>query len=268
MAGFEPHPELRPAVVTGASSGVGRATARALAMRGHPVVLGASQVSECEGVAAAIRADGGEAMAIHLDQADADSVTRFASTATQTLGAVEILVSVAPEPFVGRVLSADPDWFDEAVRANTGGIHRMVRALAPVMSERGRGDMVFVAAALAGWPAPAPTADPVLGWGLEEYVRSLQTELAGTGVRATMVRCGPLLAGGSGKRDAESSGPPPELRGPWGRVRHSDRAGAEGAGEAIAAVVSLPRGIHTAAVELQPEMDRSEPFRPGSGSDD
>lgn len=256
MAGSEPHPELRPAVVTGASSGVGRATARALAMRGHPVVLGASRVSECEGVAAAIRADGGEAMAIHLDQADAGSVTRFASTATQTLGAVEILVSVAPEPVVGRALRADPDWFDQAVRANTGGIHRMVWALAPAMTERGRGDMVFVAAGLAGWPAPATTAGPVLGWGLEEYVRSLQTELAGTGVRATMVRCGPLQTGRGGERGPERPGPSTE-QGPWG---HSHRAGTEGAGEAIAAVVSLPRGIHTAAVELQPEMNRPEPF--------
>ena len=53
MPRFPPNPDVRPAVVTGASSGIGRATAAALAALGHPVVLGARRVSECEDAAAA-----------------------------------------------------------------------------------------------------------------------------------------------------------------------------------------------------------------------
>ncbi len=55
MPRFEPHPERRPAVVTGASSGIGAATAAALAAAGHPVVLGARRVERCEQLAASIR---------------------------------------------------------------------------------------------------------------------------------------------------------------------------------------------------------------------
>ena len=56
-----PHPERRPAVVTGASSGIGRATAEELASLGHPVVLGARRTDLCEEAADAIRAGGSQA---------------------------------------------------------------------------------------------------------------------------------------------------------------------------------------------------------------
>ena len=70
MPRFEPHPERRPTAVTGASSGIGAEAARALARAGHPVVLGARRVEVCDEVAASIRAEGGEAVACHLDLAD------------------------------------------------------------------------------------------------------------------------------------------------------------------------------------------------------
>ena len=97
MPRFDPNPVRRPAVVTGASSGIGQATAVALASLGHPVVLGARRVDECEQAAAAIRDEGGEAVAIHLDLADGDSVERFALAAVDALGDVEILVSNAAQ---------------------------------------------------------------------------------------------------------------------------------------------------------------------------
>src|SRR5580693_3975012 len=103
MPRFEPHPQRRPAVISGASSGIGAATALALAGAGHPVALGARRADRCEELAAKIRADGGEAIALALDVADERSVHAFAAAAEARLGPSEILVSCAGDAAAGLV---------------------------------------------------------------------------------------------------------------------------------------------------------------------
>ncbi|HLX88187.1 MAG TPA: SDR family NAD(P)-dependent oxidoreductase, partial [Acidimicrobiales bacterium] len=95
MPRFEPHPQRRVAVVTGASSGIGQATARALAGAGHPVVLGARRLERLESVAEEIRAAGGEAVALRLDVADAGSVDAFVKAAIDAAGSPDVVVSCA-----------------------------------------------------------------------------------------------------------------------------------------------------------------------------
>ena len=68
MPRFEPHPDRRTAVVTGASSGHGAAIAARLAAAGHPVVVGARRVDRLEELAAKIAADGGEAVAVIVER--------------------------------------------------------------------------------------------------------------------------------------------------------------------------------------------------------
>jgi NAD(P)-dependent dehydrogenase (short-subunit alcohol dehydrogenase family) len=82
MPRFDPHPARRPALIAGASSGIGAATATELAARGFPVALGARRVDKCEEIAAQIRAEGGEAIALPLDVTDPDSVKAFVRSAT------------------------------------------------------------------------------------------------------------------------------------------------------------------------------------------
>jgi NADP-dependent 3-hydroxy acid dehydrogenase YdfG len=217
MSRFAPHPELRPAVVTGASSGIGRATAIAIADLGHPVVLGARRVSECEDTAAEIRANGGDAFAIHLDLADGDSIKRFAAAATDTLGNVEIL------------------------------------AMLPEMTERARGDVVFVTSDVAVSPRPSMAAYVTSKWGLEGYARSLQMELEGTGVRATIVRPGPTLTGMGMDWDPDVTAEVIDQWVSWGFGRHSNLMRPQGVAQAIVAAVTLPRGTHATTIELQPE---------------
>jgi NAD(P)-dependent dehydrogenase (short-subunit alcohol dehydrogenase family) len=253
MARFEPNPERRPSVVTGASSGIGRAAALSLASHGHPVVLGARRVDECEGTAASIRDGGGEAVAVHLDLADGDSVDQFADTAVDVLGDVEILVSNAAQNLAGSVLDTEPDAFDGVLRVNLSGTHRLVRALAPAMAGRRRGDIVFVTSDVAERPRPAMAAYVTSKWGLEGYVRSLQMELEGTGVRATIVRPGPTLTGMGMDWDPQVTGEVIEQWAAWGFARHSNFMRPAGVAEAIVAVVSLPRGTHATVLELQPE---------------
>jgi NAD(P)-dependent dehydrogenase (short-subunit alcohol dehydrogenase family) len=253
MPRFEPNPERRPAVVTGASSGIGRATALALAASGHPVVLGARRVAECEDAAVSIREQGGEAEAIHLDLADPASVEQFCRAAVDALGAVEILVSNAAQNMAGTALGTAPDAFDHVLRVNVSGTHRLIHALAPAMTERRRGDIVFVTSDVAERPRPAMAAYVTSKWGLEGYVHSLQMELEGTGVRATIVRPGPTMTGMGMDWDPVVTGQVIEEWAAWGFARHSNFMRPEGVAQAVVAAVSLPRGTHATIVELQPE---------------
>ncbi len=264
MPPFPPNPDRRPAVVTGASSGIGRATAAALAALGHPVVLGARRVSECEDAAAAIRDGGGEAVAVHLDLADGDSIERFAAAAVATLGGVEILVSNAARNVAGSVLDTDPATLDGVLAVNVSGTHRLVRALLPAMVARRRGDVVFVTSDVAERPRPTMAAYVTSKWGLEGYVHALQMELEGTGVRATIVRPGPTLTGMGLDWDPVVTGEIIEQWAAWGFARHSNFMRPDGVAQAVCAVVGLPRGVHTTVIELQPEAPVAPPA-PGEG---
>jgi NAD(P)-dependent dehydrogenase (short-subunit alcohol dehydrogenase family) len=253
MPRFEPNPERRPAVITGASSGIGQAAAKALATLGHPVALGARRVAECEETAAAIRADGGEAVAIHLDLADGDSVEQFAKAAVDTLGGIEIVVSNAALNMAGSVLDTESDAFEGVLQVNVSGTHRLIRSLAPAMTERRRGDIVFVTSDVVERPRPSMAAYVTSKWGLEGYVRSLQMELEGTGVRATIVRPGPTLTGMGMDWDPDVTAEVIDRWAAWGFARHSNFMRPAGVAQAIAAVVTLPRGTHATVIELQPE---------------
>jgi len=259
MPRFPPNPDVRGAVVTGASSGIGRATAAALAALGHPVVLGARRVSECEDAAAKIRSDGGEAVAIHLDLADDESVALFAAAAVDALGAVEIVVSNAARNMAGAVLDTDAASLDGVLSVNITGTHRLVRALLPDMVTRRRGDIVFVTSDVAERPRPAMAAYVTSKWGLEGYVHSLQMELEGTGVRATILRPGPTLTGMGMDWDPEVTAGVIEQWASWGFARHSNFMRPAGVAQAVCAVVGLPRGVHATVIELQPEAPIAPP---------
>ena len=107
MTRFIAHPERRPAIVTGASSGIGLATARALAPRGHPVVLGARRVQRCQEIALEIDKDGGEAHAFDLDLADRASIESFVADARDAAGEIDVLVSCAGQNLPDATIDAD-----------------------------------------------------------------------------------------------------------------------------------------------------------------
>ncbi|ETZ97901.1 short chain dehydrogenase family protein [Mycobacterium kansasii 824] len=98
MPRFPPHPDRRPAIVAGASSGIGAATAIELAAHGFPVALGARRVDKCQEIAEKIQADGGAAVALPLDVTDPESVTDFVCDATEKLGNIEVLVAGPATP--------------------------------------------------------------------------------------------------------------------------------------------------------------------------
>ncbi len=119
MPRFDPHPELRPAIVTGASAGIGAATAVALARAGHPVILAARRVERLADLAAELEADGATALALPLDLADPASIDAFADRAAAALGPVDVLVNNAGVVEIMTGAGADPDEFAASMYATT-----------------------------------------------------------------------------------------------------------------------------------------------------
>ena len=246
-------PQRRPAVVTGASSGIGAATAVRLARSGRPVALGARRTEACEEVAVAIRQQGGEAVALALDVTDEESVASFADKARAELGEVEIVVSNAGLVAPGVTHEVETEQFARELEVNLLGAHRVVRAFVPGMVERARGDVVFVSSDVAVKVRPFMSAYAAGKWGLEGMVHALQLELEGTGVRASVVRPGPTWSGMGADWSDEDAAMVLTQWARFGLARHPHFMKPEAIADAIDTVVSAPRGVHLNLVEVTPE---------------
>ncbi|MBX3283846.1 MAG: SDR family oxidoreductase [Actinobacteria bacterium] len=253
MPRFDPHPELRPAVVTGASAGIGAATAAALAAAGHPVVLAARRVERLADLAAQLRADGAEALALPLDLADPASIDEFAERAADALGPLDVLVNNAGVVEIMTGAGADPDDFAASVQVNLLGAHRLAARLAPAMVGRGHGDVVFVTSDVVVRPRTRMAAYVTAKAGMEGLARAMQMELEGTGVRVGMVRPGPASTeqGTTWSEDAVNAVVADWAA--WGHMRHDGALRPRNVADAIVAMVSAPKGTHLTLIEVQPE---------------
>lgn len=255
---FDEHPDRRPAIVAGASSGIGAETAKALAAGGHPVALGARRVEACEELAAAIRAEGGEAVAHRLDVADSESVADFAAKAAADLGDPEIVICNAGRVGPGTLWEIDTDRFVGELNVNLVGAHRLVRTFVPGLVERKRGDIVFVSSDVAIRPRPHMAAYSASKWGLEGMVNALQMELEGTGVRASIVRPGPTWSEMGADWDADEGAFVLNQWITFGLARHGHFLQASAIAAGIATVVDAPRGVHLSPLDVNPEAPVQE----------
>ena len=264
MPRFAAHPERRPSIVTGASSGIGCATARLLAAAGHPVVIGARRTKRLAQVAADIERDGGEAHALALDLADATSIEAFVKAAGDAVGDVEVLVCAAGRSLPDSVVEPSPDEFAATVAVNLVGTQRLVAALVPEMVARQRGDVVIVTSEVVRYPRVRTSAYVASKWGLEGYARTLQMELEGTGVRASIVQPGQTLTEMGSDWDPRSTTEVLDEWIRWGVARHHHFLDPGAVASAVHAVVSAPPGTHLALVEVQPVAPLARRPAPGA----
>ena len=136
-------------LITGASSGIGEATARHLASLNHKVVLGARRTDRVEAIAREIEAAGGRALALTLDVTCLDSMRAFVDVAYREFGHIDVLVNnagVMPLSFVAE-LRVD-DW-NRMIDVNLRGVLHGIAAVLPIMRERRSGQIVNVASVSA-----------------------------------------------------------------------------------------------------------------------
>jgi len=258
MPRFDPLPDRRPAIVAGASSGIGEATAIQLAARGFPVALGARRVERLEEIVGKINADGGEAVGFRLDVTDPDSVKTFVAQATEALGEIEVLVAGAGDTDFGKLAETSTEEFEQQLQIHLVGANRLATAVLPGMIERRRGDLIFVGSDVALRQRPHMGAYGAAKAGLVAMVTNLQMELEGTGVRASIVHPGPTKTNMGWSLPAEKIGPALEDWAKWGQARHDYFLRAADLARAIVFVAETPRGGFIVNMELQPEAPLAE----------
>jgi NAD(P)-dependent dehydrogenase (short-subunit alcohol dehydrogenase family) len=176
------------AIVTGASSGIGAATARELGRRGASLALAARREPALEAQAAAIRAAEGEAIAIPTDVADPAQITQLVERTMEAFGRVDVLVNNAGASWFRALAASRPDELTGLLEVNLIGPILLTRAVLPGMLERGHGSVICVGS-LSGRVAMEPLYS-ASKYGLRGFTLALRRQLAGSGVSVSLVSPG------------------------------------------------------------------------------
>ena len=200
-----------------------------------------------------IIADGGEAVALPLDVTDQDSVKAFVHSATEALGEIELLVAGAGDTYFGQLHEISTDDFEQQIQIHLVGANRLVTAVVPGMVERRRGDVIFVGSDVSLRPRPHMGGYGAAKAGLLAMAKTLQMELEGTGVRASVVHPGPTKTAMGWSADMNKVGAMLEDWAKWGQARHDYFLRAADLARAITFVAETPRGGFIAELEIQPE---------------
>jgi NAD(P)-dependent dehydrogenase (short-subunit alcohol dehydrogenase family) len=177
----------RVALITGASSGIGAATARALAAEGMSVVLAARRVDRLARVADEIRAAGGRAHPVEADVTSDEDVDRAIEETLVTFGRLDVAICNAGVGFHGAIENTSPEAMARLMDVNFMGTFLVARAAMPHLKARDEARLVVVSSIVGkrgiGWGG-AYSATKFAQVGL---VEALRTELADTGVRVSVV---------------------------------------------------------------------------------
>lgn len=165
-----------PVLITGASKGIGRALAAALAARGIPVIGTSRRPETIADPVPGVRY-------LTLDQEDDASVEACAAAA----GPVEALVNNAGQSQIGAVEDVSMETVEELFRMDFFGLIRLTKAVLPGMRERGRGTIINIGSLTGTFPPPYQSAYAAIKLGLEAFTKVLRQEVGRQGIKVSLV---------------------------------------------------------------------------------
>lgn len=174
----------RTALLTGATGGLGRAIAKALAGNGVKLVLSARQAGALQALAAELPGEGHRVAAADLAQPDA------AEQLMAEVGDIDLLIANAGLPAAGWLGEFSAEQVTRALRVNLEAPMLMARALAPSMLARGEGHLVFVSSLSGKVASPQSSIYNATKFGLRGFALGLRTDLAPKGVGVSLVSPG------------------------------------------------------------------------------
>jgi short-subunit dehydrogenase len=189
----------RKALLTGATGGLGRAIAQALAERGAHLVLSGRKAEALDALAAELPGDGHST--VPADLAEAGAAEKLAGTA----GDVDVLVANAGLPGTGRLPDYSTEQLTGTLRVNLEAPILLARALEPAMLAKGSGHMVFIASLSGKSATPLSSVYNATKFGLRGFALGLRADLDPLGIGVSIVSPGTIREAGM---YADSGAPP------------------------------------------------------------
>jgi len=177
----------RVVVITGGSSGIGRATAVRLGRDGAAVVLCARRADRLEAAAADVRAAGGEALGIVADVTRPDDIDRLVESAAAHFGPIDVMMCNAGFGIAGAIDDIRPDQMQRLVDVNYMGTYHAIRAVLPHFRRRNRGHIIVVSSIVGKRGVPYMGAYAATKFARTGLVECLRAEVAGSGIHVTAV---------------------------------------------------------------------------------
>lgn len=178
------------ALVTGASSGIGGATARSLADEGASVALAARREDRLHSLADEIESEGGETLVVPTDVTDEDRIYEMVDTTVEELGGLDILVNNAGQMLLEPVATADPDDWQQMLDLNVQALMVASQAVLNEMEEQDTGDIVNISS-VAGRKAYAGSSGyNASKFGVTAFSEALRQEVVDSNIRVTTIEPG------------------------------------------------------------------------------
>jgi NAD(P)-dependent dehydrogenase (short-subunit alcohol dehydrogenase family) len=185
----------RTAILTGAASGIGAATARRFAAEGARVYVTDLDGEGAAVVATEIVARGGEAWSARLDVADEAGVESAVAAAWEVMGSLEVVVANAGIIFVARLAETPAHEVERALRVNVVGVHNIFRASLPAVRESGDGVLLATESIASSHGSAGLSAYSASKFALAGLIQSVAQEEASHGVRVCSVSPGFIKTG-------------------------------------------------------------------------
>jgi NADP-dependent 3-hydroxy acid dehydrogenase YdfG len=180
----------RVVAITGASSGIGEATALMCAQAGASVALGARRTDRIEALAAQIEESGGATIAMPVDISSEEQAVGFVRAAHERLGRLDALVNNAGVMLLGPVEGADTAEWRQMIEVNCLGLLYCTHAALPLMREQGSGHIVNVASVAGRRASLGSGVYNMTKWGVVGFSEALRQEALHANIRVTVVEPG------------------------------------------------------------------------------
>ena len=235
------------ALVTGASSGIGEATALALAGEGAKLVLVARRLERLEALAEKIASDGGSAVTVAADLRDAAAAQTCIDKSLEAFGRLDILVNNAGVMFLSPIERTRPEDWAQMIEINLLGLMYLSRAALIRMREQGSGHIVNISSVSGRSAGPLQSGYNASKWGVNGFSEALRREAHKDGVRVTVIEPGVVAT------ELTDHIPDEETRTNYeARVGEMEPLESEDVAAAILYAVTQPRRVNVNEILIRP----------------